>query len=390
MALKTNGPTIELAYHDSGSGVAVETLRVRANDAEVAGSCQYSKTGAACTPTTGLPEGVVTLTATIQDYAGNPAEASDVRVTIDTTPPVITLASPADGTTTNQVLQPFVGSLNELATLPLDGVVVQVGSNLVFQHGPVTLHEGLNSFALSATDAAGNNAQRTVQVTLDTTPPAAAEQALMQVGDVSEEQVRVSGRAGSVESGATVTVTNARTGQAVAVSAQGDGSFAAVIAAQPGDVLALTVADVAGNVSPERQVAVGSGPPPDPGTVAPPLDRTAATDLATATAFLYSGSHPLQTGVAPETIEPRRVAVLRGRVKTREGAPLSGATVTVLGHPEFGQTLTRADGEVRSGGERRWAAHRALYQRGVPARAAPGAGALAGLCLAARGGDGAL
>jgi hypothetical protein len=344
VTLNTNTPRIEVQYHDRGSGADVETLRVRANDAEVAASCQYSETGASCTPTAGLPEGVVTLTATVQDYAGNPAEAADVRVTIDTTPPVITLTSPADGTTTNQVLQPFVGSLSELATLTLNGVAVQVGSNRAFQHGPVTLQEGLSIFALSATDAAGNNTQRAVRVTLDTTAPAAAEQTLVQVGDVSEGQVRVSGQAGSVESGAKVTVTNRRTGQAVTVSAQSDGRFTAVIAAQPGDVLAVTVADAAGNLSPEGQVGVGSRLPPDPSTVAPPLDHTVATDLATATAFLYSGSHPLQTGVAPETIEPRRVAVLRGHVKTREEVPLSGATITILGHPEFGQTLTRADG----------------------------------------------
>jgi RHS repeat-associated protein len=344
VTLNTNTPSIEMQYHDSGSGVDVETLYVRANDAEVAASCQYGEAGASCTPTTGLPEGVVTLTATVQDYAGNPAEAAEVRVVIDTTPPVIALASPADGTTTNQVLQPFVGSLSELATLTLNGAVVQVGSNLVFQHGPVTLQEGLNIFALSATDAAGNNAQHTVQVTLDTVAPAAAEQTLIQVGDIAEGQGQVSGRAGSVESGAKVTITNKRTGQAVTVSAQGNGSFTAVIAAQPGDVLAITVADAAGNTGPEVQIGVGSSLPPDPSTVAPPLDRTMVTDFATATAFLYSGNHPIQAGVAAEAIGPRLVAVLRGRVKTHEGAPLPGVTVTILGHPEFGQTLTRADG----------------------------------------------
>jgi RHS repeat-associated protein len=48
--------------------------------------------------------------------------------------------------------------------------------------------------------------------------------------------------------------------------------------------------------------------------------------------------------VAAGTIEPRRVAVLRGQVQTRDGSPLPGVTLTILGHPEFGQTLTRADG----------------------------------------------
>ncbi len=39
-----------------------------------------------------------------------------------------------------------------------------------------------------------------------------------------------------------------------------------------------------------------------------------------------------------------RVAVLRGKVMTRDGEPLSDVTITVLNHPEFGQTLSRADG----------------------------------------------
>ncbi len=84
--------------------------------------------------------------------------------------------------------------------------------------------------------------------------------------------------------------------------------------------------------------------PPDPATVAPPTDPTVATDIASATAFLYSGSNPIQTGVAEGTIEARRVAVIRGQVKGRDGNPIGGVTITILGHQEFGQTLTRIDG----------------------------------------------
>ncbi|MGH7165275.1 MAG: Ig-like domain-containing protein, partial [Nitrospiraceae bacterium] len=93
------------------------------------------------------------------------------------------------------------------------------------------------------------------------------------------------------------------------------------------------------------QGAPGDSPlPPDPVTVAPPVDRTVATTLATATAFLYSGSNPIQTGVPPGTITAIRAAVLRGKVSARDGFPLPGVTVTVLNHPEFGQTRTRPDG----------------------------------------------
>lgn len=84
--------------------------------------------------------------------------------------------------------------------------------------------------------------------------------------------------------------------------------------------------------------------PPDPATVAPTLDNTVATAIGTATSFLYTGSNPIQTGVAPGTINPIRAAVLRGRVITRDESGLPGVRISVLNHPEFGQTKTRADG----------------------------------------------
>ncbi len=84
--------------------------------------------------------------------------------------------------------------------------------------------------------------------------------------------------------------------------------------------------------------------PPDPSTVAPPLSRSTITPFGTSTEFLYTGSNPIQTGVASGTIEPRRAAVLRGKVLDRTNAALSGVTITILNHPEFGQTASRADG----------------------------------------------
>lgn len=84
--------------------------------------------------------------------------------------------------------------------------------------------------------------------------------------------------------------------------------------------------------------------PPDPSTVATPNDPTVATEILSATSFLYTGTNPIQTGVSPGAIVAQRVAVLRGKVQTRAGAALAGVTITILAHPELGQTVTRADG----------------------------------------------
>ena len=99
--------------------------------------------------------------------------------------------------------------------------------------------------------------------------------------------------------------------------------------------------------------AGGTSIPPHPGTVAPPLDESEASVIGPSTEFLYSGDDPIQTGVAPDTIDLSRVAVLRGLVTERDGSRLSGVTVSLLDHPEYGQTLTRFDGEfdlVANGG----------------------------------------
>jgi len=87
-----------------------------------------------------------------------------------------------------------------------------------------------------------------------------------------------------------------------------------------------------------------SGLPPDPGDVATALAPNAVTPMASATEFLYTGDNPIQTGVASDTVDVVRAAVLRGKALDRNGEALSGVMITVLGHPEFGQTLSRADG----------------------------------------------
>ena len=89
---------------------------------------------------------------------------------------------------------------------------------------------------------------------------------------------------------------------------------------------------------------VGPGLPPNPAEVAPPIDRTVATTMHKMTEFLYTGLNPLQTGIDPDIINPKHIAVLRGKVITRDEEPLEGVSITVLNHSEYGETLSREDG----------------------------------------------
>lgn len=76
----------------------------------------------------------------------------------------------------------------------------------------------------------------------------------------------------------------------------------------------------------------------------PPVDPTVPSSLLHQTRFLYTGANPVQSGVAPDTIDERRACVLRGVLKDKSGAPLPGVRVTIKDHPELGRTLSRADG----------------------------------------------
>jgi sugar lactone lactonase YvrE len=84
--------------------------------------------------------------------------------------------------------------------------------------------------------------------------------------------------------------------------------------------------------------------PPDPQTVATPLNPHSVTSFADGVKFLFTGPAPIQSGVAAGAFDDRRLAVVRGRVLARDGSALAGVHVRVLGHDEAGHTLSRADG----------------------------------------------
>ncbi len=284
---------------------------------------------------TATPTDTPTTTPTLTPTA-TPIETA----TPDTVAPLITVLSPPQGLITNQPAQVLTGTLSEPATLTVNGNPVTVNPDLTFAH-PVTLAAGFTTFAFTATDAANNVGTAARQLTLDTDPPSPPG-ALVVSDLVPGHGITVSGLPGTVAGGSTVRITNQRTGQSVQVVAAADGSFTApALAALMDDELTVVVIDGAGNAS--ASVAAIAGPP-DPALIAPPVDRTVASTVADTTAFLYAGPDPVQVGVAPATIAAERAAVIRGQVTDRDGAPLRAVLISVLDHPEYGHTRTRADG----------------------------------------------
>src|SRR4051812_26071168 len=89
--------------------------------------------------------------------------------------------------------------------------------------------------------------------------------------------------------------------------------------------------------------------PADLPAAAPETQATSAksgeiTLVSDTTQFLYTGTNPIQKGVATDAIATNRAAVLRGKVLRRNGSPIDGVRVTVVDHPELGRTATRTDG----------------------------------------------
>ncbi|HVW25527.1 MAG TPA: RHS repeat-associated core domain-containing protein [Polyangiaceae bacterium] len=79
-------------------------------------------------------------------------------------------------------------------------------------------------------------------------------------------------------------------------------------------------------------------------SLAPPLDRSVASTLGEAAAFLYSGPDPLQKDADAKAFDARRIALLRGHVVDQSGSSLAGVRVSASAHPEYGYTFTRPDG----------------------------------------------
>ena len=84
--------------------------------------------------------------------------------------------------------------------------------------------------------------------------------------------------------------------------------------------------------------------PPDPKTVATPINQHSIAPFTDGVKFLFTGPNPIQTGVTSGAISDDRIAVIRGKVTKRDGTPLPGVQVRIVSHGELGQTLSRADG----------------------------------------------
>lgn len=300
------------------------------------------------TPTATLAEGPHKFSVQLTDAFGARAE-SDSTFTVDVTPPLFVSVSPANNTEFQTPLVTVSGQLSDTsATVTLGGTIQHVKADGTFSVD-TTLAPGQNTLTLSAIDAAANSTSTTLNLTYRIPPPMAPNMSKVVLGLPTAGKVTVTGSAGAAAPNLKVVITNMRTQDAVTGQADSASAFQVTVAAQAGDKLAIALKDDYGSIGPAEIAVVpgtidGDGVVPDPATVATPVNPGQPTVFADSTAFLYSGSNPVQLGVAPGVIESRRVAVIRGKVLDRTGNALQGVRISVLGHPELGYSFSRPDG----------------------------------------------
>jgi hypothetical protein len=181
----TAAPQLALAWSDDESGVDPASLIVQANGAALAVSCTAGAATAQCTPQAPLPEGAVTLTATVADHAGNRSAAATLALTVDTQAPTLAFSQPAPGaviaTATPQLA--FAWSDGGSGVDPASLIVQANGAALAVSCTPGAtttqctpqspLPEGAVTLTATVADHVGNrSAPATLSLTVDTQAPA--------------------------------------------------------------------------------------------------------------------------------------------------------------------------------------------------------------------------
>lgn len=171
--------TFTVVDETGGSGVNVDSVKVTVDGVAVTGVGRVSGTQFSYTPPTALTDGNHTVTINASDNDGNKAVEKSVTFKVDTVPPTLNISAPANELVTNTASVTVRGNTNDASASPVtvkitlngaDQGAITVGGDGSFTKA-LTLKEGVNTIAVTATDAAGKASTVTRSVTLDTSLP---------------------------------------------------------------------------------------------------------------------------------------------------------------------------------------------------------------------------
>jgi hypothetical protein len=188
--LTNNKPTLEAQLRDevNGSGIKITTLSLKIDGGSSIGN---TATGMTCTAVSGgydisyvvqsaLSDGEHTFTVDIGDNDDNTATQASRTFSIDTVAPTLNVSTPIDNSITNNATCAITGTTNDTSSSPVtvaiklnnvdQGEVIVNAQTGAFSKN-VTITEGENTIAVTATDSAGKATINTIKVTLDTVAP---------------------------------------------------------------------------------------------------------------------------------------------------------------------------------------------------------------------------
>ncbi len=204
-------------------------------------------------------EGAHALLVTATDLAGNGATSS-VAFRIDATPPTLTILAPSPGSYQNAQPVTVIARVDDggsgAASVAANGVALLPSGASGVYSGAVPLSEGGNTISVLAFDKAGNRAQQTLSVILDTRPPSLSVDAPAEGDRVASLALEVSGAAHD-PSPLRVLVNGAP------VATASDGTFTTTIAVPQGaSTVTVAAIDAAGNVTTVQRTVRANGTPP--------------------------------------------------------------------------------------------------------------------------------
>ncbi len=258
-----------------------------------------------------LPEGQHQLHFVATDAAGN-VTALTRTVKVDTTAPVLSGVSPAQGSLINAQVVTVTGSATDAApvTVTVDEVEASLGAGGQFTAEGVPLEEGDNELRVGAFDEAGNSAYVLLHLQgKDVTPPSAPSLFPF----TSPTRLAFQTIEGHAEPGSSVKITGA-VEPVTTEAADGTGLFIANVKLAAGaNDLVVRATDGAGNDSP----AVGLSITSDPNLAPPGVGQPAQINIAS--------GNTQRTLSATELPRP-----LIAIVTDRTGAPVANVPVTFV------------------------------------------------------------
>ncbi|UCD85348.1 MAG: Ig-like domain repeat protein, partial [Deltaproteobacteria bacterium] len=200
---------------------------------------------------TDLPEGVLTVGVEVTVKDCDDTGSDSIGLTVDITPPGVTISLPVAGSTLNKTTIQVFGTAtdtNGINKVEINGEMASGGVSWVVTVGGITpLNQGSNTLTATAWDNAGNWSSTFISVFVDSIGPATPVITSPLSGPTSDNTPTVSGTA---EAGSTVEVFDGIVSLGTVV-ANGVGNFSLTtpVLADGPHTLRATATDAAGNTS---------------------------------------------------------------------------------------------------------------------------------------------